>query len=158
MGPLIIAELLDHSDLQNVLMYTRVHPNFRAKIDQAIGKQLAPLVKVYTQRLVAAEAQARHGDDPSMRVGTREDKVGTCGSLGFCGAQAAACYTCIHFQPSLDAPHEKMLAWFLAERQRVEDAGAGEHVVAATDRSILGAQAVIAACEERKAQLAGDGS
>ena len=51
-----------------------------------------------------------------------------------------------------------MLEWFLAERKRAAAAGAGEHVVAATDRSILGVQAVIAACASRKAELAGDGS
>ena len=157
-GLLIIAELLDHSDVQSVRVYTRVHPNFRQKVDQAVGRQLAPLAKAFTRRVVNGEDRARNGGDPSMRVGTREDKVGTCGSQGFCGAQAAACYTCIHFQPWLEAPHEKMLAWFLAERQRAADAGAGEHVVAATDRSILGAQAVIAACEARKSHLAGDGS
>ena len=157
-GDLLLAELLDHSDVQNVKMYTRLHPNFRIKIDKAVGKQLAPLAKAFIERVVDSEDRARNGGDPSMRLGTRKDKVGTCGSSGFCGAQAAACYTCMHFQPWLEAPHEKMLAWFLAERKRVADVGAGENVVAATDPSILGAQAVIAACEARKAELAGDGS
>ena len=29
----MIAELLDHSDVQNAWVYTRDHPNFRIKID-----------------------------------------------------------------------------------------------------------------------------
>ena len=101
-GAMVIAELLDHSDLQNVRVYTRDHPNFRRKIDRAVGKQLAPLARAFARTLVDSEAQARHGADPRMRVGTRGRKVGTCGSRGFCGAEVAACYTCIHFQPWRD--------------------------------------------------------
>ena len=157
-GPVVIAELVDHSDVQNVKIYTRIHPNFRKKVDKAVGKALAPLARAFTRQMVESEDGARNGDDPSMRIGTRHDKVGTCGSVGFCGAQAAACYTCMHFQPWADAPHEKMLEWFLAERQRAADVGAGDHVVAATDRSILGAQAVIAACRARETELAGGAS
>ena len=103
-GAMVIAELLDHSDLQNAWIYTRDHPNFRQKIDEAVGQQLAPLARAFAGRIVARESDARRGDDPSMRVGTRERKVGTCGSRGFCGAEALACYTCIHFQAWVDAP------------------------------------------------------
>ena len=154
-GAAVIAELLDHTDLQNVTVYCRDHPNFRQKIDRAVGQQLAPLARAFAGQLVDREADARHGHNPAMRVGTRESKVGTCASVGFCGAQARACYTCIHFQPWRDAPHGKMLEWFLAERQRVHDAGASDAVVAATDQSIQAVRAVIAACEALKAEIGG---
>ena len=74
----------------------------------------AAVARAFAGTLVDSEAQARHGVDLRMRVGTRGQKVGTCGSRGFCGAEVAACYTCIHFQPWRDAPHHKMLEWFLA--------------------------------------------
>ena len=157
-GAMVIAELLDHSDGQNACVYTRDHPNFRQKIDRAVGQQLAPLARAFAGELVDTEAQARHGHDPSMRVGTRETKVGTCASAGFCGAQAYACYTCLNFQPWLDAPHEKVLQWFLGERQRAVDAGASANVVASTDSSIVAVQGVIAACEARRAEIAGAGA
>ena len=157
-GAAVIAELLDHTDLQNVTVYCRDHPNFRQKIDRAVGQQLVPLARVFAGQLVDREADARHGHDPAMRVGTRESKVGTCASVGFCGAQARACYTCIHFQPWRDAPHGKMLEWFLAERQRVHDAGASDVVVAATDQSIQAVRAVIAACEAPKDEIRGVGA
>ena len=157
-GAMVIAELLDHNDLQNVRVYTRDHPNFRNKIDAAVGQQLVPLAHAYAGELVDTEADARYGHDPSMRVGTRETKVGSCGSSGFCGAQAYACYTCVNFQPWLDAPHEQVLQWFLRDRQRAVDAGASVNVVAATDRSIGAVQSVIAACEVRRVELARAGS
>ena len=152
-GAAVIAELLDHTDLQNVTVYCRDHPNFRQKIDRAVGQQLVPLAHAFAGLLVDSEADAQYGHDPAMRVGTRDSKVGTCGSAGFCGAHARACYTCVHFQPWRDAPHAKMLGWLLAERQRAVDAGASESVVAAIDRSIQAVRAVIAACAERKAEI-----
>ena len=154
-GAMVIAELLDHSDMQNAWIYTRDHPNFRQKIDEAVGQQLAPLARAFAGRAVDRESDARHGNDPGMRIGTREQKVGTCGSRGFCGAEALACYTCMHFQAWVDAPHQEMLDWMLERRQQMEDAGTNERVVSAIDPSILGARAVMAACEARKAELAG---
>ena len=157
-GAMVIAELLDHSDVQNSRVYTRDHPSFRIKIDEAVGQQLVPLARVFAGRVVDREADARHGDDPSMRIGTLEQKVGTCGSRGFCGAEALACYTCMHFQAWVDAPHQKVLELMLRRRQQMEDAGASEMVVGAIDPSIHGVRAVMAACEARKAELAGVGN
>ena len=46
---------------------------------------------------------------------------------------------------------------FYAERERAAGAGAGEHVLAATNRGIQGVQAVIAACAAHQTELAGEG-
>ena len=156
-GAMVIAELLDHSDVQNSWVYTRDHPNFRQKIDQAVGEQLAPLARAFAGRVVDRESDARHANDPGMRVGTSERKVGTCGSRGFCGAEALACYTCMHFQAWVDAPHREMLEWMLERRQHMEAAGASEMVVSAIDPSIRGVRAVMDACDARQAELAGAG-
>ena len=155
-GAFVIAELLDHSDTQQVEVYTRDHPNFRIKIDAAVGQHLVPLARLFSGTVVDTEARARNGADPAMRVGMREQKVGTCGTNGFCGAEVYACYTCMHFQPWRDAPHEKMLTWFLEERRRVLASGASERVVASTDQSILAVRAVMDACASRRAELEGE--
>ena len=154
-GAMVIAELLDHSDVQNSWVYTRDHPNFRRKLDEAVEQQLVPLARAYAGKVVDTEVDARHGNDPSMRIGTREQKVGTCGSRGFCGAEALACYTCMHFQPWLHAFHHKMEEWMQDRQQEMKDAGASDMVVSTIDASILGVRAVMAACEARKAELAG---
>ena len=154
-GTLVIAEMLDRSDLQNVWVYTRDHPSFRIKIDEAVGQQLAPLARAFAGRVVDREADARHGAHPSMRVGTLEQKVGTCGSSGFCGAEASACYTCWNFQAWVDAPHHRVLESTLQRRQQMKDAGASEMVLGATDFVIHSMRAVMAACEAHKAGRAG---
>ena len=154
-GAMIIAELLDHSDIQSVKVYTRDHPNARQWIDKAVGEQLAPVARMFAGTVVDTEQDARHGDNPAMRVGTRDQKVGTCGSQGWCGAQALACYTCMHFQPWVDAPHREVLTSLVERRQQTIDAGASETVASALDPSIHAVRAVIVACEARKAELAG---
>lgn len=155
-GEAVVAELLDHRDTQNARVYTRDHPNFRWRVDEAVGRGLAELADSYAPTPVDAEAAAVNGGDPSMRVGTREHKTGTCGSDGLCGAGAEACYTCAHFQPWLDAPHERMLAHFLERRAAAVLAGASEPVVIASDRGILAARQVIRACGARRAELSGE--
>ena len=157
-GAFVVAQLLDHSDIQHVWVYQRPHPNFRQHVDRAVGGQLDRVANAFLGQLVDSEAQARHGHNPGMRVGDRETKTGSCGDAGFCGAQAYACYTCIHFQPWLDGPHEGVLEWFLRERDRAAEAGASPQVVAATDRSIGAVRAVIAACDARRAELDGGSS
>ena len=150
-GAMVVAELLDHSDIQNASVYTRDHPNFRQRVDDAVGKQLAPVAAAFAGRVVDSEADARNGHKPAMRVGTRTVKVGTCGSQGACHAGVLPCYTCIHFQAWVDAPHEQMLAAMLEEQQSRREAGVSEVVTRATDASIRGARAVIAACNARTA-------
>ena len=152
-GAMVIAELLDHSDIQNAQIYTRDHPNFRQVIDDAVGKQLAPVAAAYAPRVVDSEREARNGHEPAMRVGTRTVKVGTCGSVGPCRAGILPCYTCIHFQAWVDAPHEKMLDAMLEEQQWLRESGASEMVIRATDANIRGVHAVIAACNARKVEL-----
>ena len=152
-GVLVIAELLDHSDPQNAWVYTRDHPNFRQTIDDAVGKQLARVAARYAGRLVDSESEARYGNDPAMRVGTRTVKVGTCGSPKPCRAGIVPCYTCIHFQPWLTARHRKMLDAANEEQRLLREAGASELVIRATDASIRAIRAVIAACKARKAEL-----
>ena len=152
-GAMVIAELLDHSDIQNAGVYTRDHPNFRQTIDDAVGKQLAPVAAKYAGRVVESERKARNGHKPAKRVGTRTVKVGTCGSAGACRAGILPCYTCIHMQAWLYAPHEKMLDAMLEDQRWLREAGASEMVVRATDANIRGVRAVIAACNARKAEL-----
>ena len=153
-GVMVIAELLGHSDTQNAKVYVRDHPSFRKHIDEAVGPQLTSLARAYSGRIVDNEKEGVNAGDPRKRVGSFHHKTGTCGSGGFCGAEAYACYTCIHFLPDLYAPHEKMLEWFQAENREAEAAGASEQFVHANDRNILAVMQVMAACEKLKREKA----
>jgi len=154
-GKWVIANLLDHKDTQNAGVYTDNHPNFTKVIDKAMSLAMAPLAQAFMGTLVKKKAQARLGDDPRQEISDGFNEIGVCGSHGYCGALAPiACYTCIHFQPLLEAPHGQVLDRLLEERERVKQYTNADDdvVVGATDRTILAVSQVIRLCRERKAK------
>lgn len=158
-GELVIAELLDHSDTQNAGVYIKNIPEHVERLDEAVGMQLAPYAQAFCGVLVDSEKDAKRGDDPTSRIRTEEGRgIGTCGEMGFCGANAPIpCYTCSHFQPWLDGPHETLYQRLLEERERVLEITGDEQVAKVLDRSILAVAQVIQLCEKRKAELAQNG-
>lgn len=153
-GPLVIAELLDHSDIQNVGVYTQNVPEHAARIDQAVASQLAPFAQAFAGVIVSSKASAVRGDDPESDVRSTSGRgAGTCGSFGFCAANVPIpCYTCIHFQPWLDGPHQEVLSELLEERVRVVSVTHDLTIASVLDRSILAVTQVVEACNARKTQ------
>lgn len=151
-GAFVIAELLDHSDIQNVRVYTDNTAQEAVVIDELIGAQLAPFAQACLGRLVRSEREAIRGDDPRSRVpNDRQNAVGTCGNYGFCASGFRACYTCYHFQPWLYGPHEEVLADLYAEKERTRAAGCAEVIINANDHLILAVEHCVRMCEQAKA-------
>lgn len=154
-GDLVIAELLDQTDTQNVKVYAEnVAENVDA-IGAAVAKQLAPMAQAFAGVLVDSEAQAKRGDDVTSRVKTSDGTfAGTCGKLGFCGALAPiACYTCMHFQPLLDGPHQQVLQSLVQESSRIQQLTGDRTIASINDRTLLAVAEVIRLCNLRKAEL-----
>lgn len=150
-GEYVIAEALDHSDTQNAGVYVRNIPEFVEQIDKAVALQLAPLAQAFRGVLVVNEAAARRGRDPSSRICSSGGNVGSCGSFGFCGALApVACYTCSHFQPWLDGPHELVLDQLISERDSVLQATRDLKIASVNDRLILAVSDVVTRCNAMK--------
>lgn len=148
-GAHIIAELLDHSDVQNVRIYTENTAQEAVVIDELIGAKLAPFAQACLGRLVFSEREAIRGNDPRSRVASdRLATVGTCGSYGFCASGYRACYTCHHFQPWVNGPHREVLADLHAERRRVIQAGCADVVAEANDQLILAVEHCVLMCAE----------
>ncbi|MCG5498641.1 hypothetical protein LPW30_13030 [Ectothiorhodospira variabilis] len=158
-GELVIAELLDHSDTQNAGVYVKNIPEHVKRLDEAIGYQLAPLAQAFAGVLVDSEREAKRGSDPASRVRTEAGHgIGTCGELGFCGANVPVpCYTCMHFQPWMDAPHNEVYQHLISERERLIDVTGDMQVAAVLDRSIIAVAEVIQRCEQRREELAKSG-
>lgn len=146
-GAFVIAELLDHSDVQNVSIYTKNTAQEAVLINELVGAQLAPFAQACLGKLVASEREAIRGGDPRSRVGNeRQNAVGTCGNYGFCASGYRACYTCSHFQPWIDGPHQEVLADLYAEKDRTRAAGCADTVVNANDQLILAVEHCVAMC------------
>lgn len=154
-GELVIAELLDHKDTQNAGVYVKNIPEHVERLDAAIGFQLAPYAQAFAGVLVDSERDAVRGNDPSSRIRDSIGKgIGTCGEHGFCGANVPIpCYTCMHFQPWLNGPHQEVYEELIAERERVKEITNDMQVAAVLDRSIVAVADVILRCKSRRAEL-----
>ncbi len=150
----VIAELLDHNDVQNVDVYTMNLPNHAQRLNEAVAHQLAPYAQAFQGVLVDLEVNAKRGKDPSSRIRFRGEGSATCGYEGGCGANVPIpCYTCIHFQPWLHGPHDTLLAELVAERQRVLELTGDQTMASVNDRTILAVAEVVQRCDARKAEL-----
>ena len=153
-GPMVIAELLDHTDTQNADVYIKNIPEHAAALDKAIGHLLAPYAQAFQGVLVDREEDARRGNDPTSRIRHKGEGTGTCGTYGFCGANVPIpCYTCMHFQPWLDGPHEMIYTFLHSERERILGIATDGAVAAVNDRTILAVAQVIQQCQRRRDEL-----
>lgn len=152
-GELIIAELLDHSDTQNVGVYVAATPEIVERIDRAVAARLAPLAQAFAGVLVDGKAEQ---DLPhARRVVAPQSRdfapVGSCGQRGFCGfAAPIACYTCSNFRAWLDGPHQEVLDYLIAERDRIKKTDA--RIAAVNDRTILAVAQVVEMCKTAQTQ------
>ena len=148
-GPLVIAELLDHSDLQNVGVYVSATPEIIERIDRAVAIKLAPLAQAFAGILVDAKAEQDipHGLRITAPKQSKDfSPVGSCGQHGFCGfAAPIACYTCSSFRAWLDGPHEEILEYLVAERDRLMSVDV--RIASVNDRTILAIAQVVEMCE-----------
>lgn len=157
-GELVIAELLDHTDTQNVGVYVQATPEIVERIDRAMALHLAPLAQAFAGVIIKTESEARRKGDPASRICDPRFEpsmkpMGNCSQHGFCGELAPiSCYTCRSFQPWLDGPHEAVLNHLISERERlmvVSDA----RIASINDRTILAIAEVVRRCEEIKSEM-----
>lgn len=146
-GELVIAELLDHTDTQNVGVYVEATPAVIDRIDRAMALQVAPLAQAFAGVLVRSETEAVREGDPASKVlgpqitGTF-DTMGWCGKFGFCGFIAPiACYTCSRFEPWVDGPHERVLTYLLTERTNLLETDS--RIAKINDRTIFAVAQVV---------------
>jgi integrase len=152
-GEFVIADMLDHEDTQNVGPYVEASQGMMERIDRAVALRLAPLAQAFAGKIIADEVQAQRAGDPTSRIREprcHDSPVGNCGQFGFCGLLApVACYTCRSFEPWLDGPHEAVLEYLIAERDRFL-AHTDKRIAAVNDRTILAVAEVVRRCSELK--------
>lgn len=150
---LIIAELLDHSDTQNVQIYVQAVPEIAARIDRSIAMNMAPLAQAFKGTLIEDESKATRSLDPSsrirdLRIDRSGDPLGSCGKYSFCGQWAPiSCYTCTSFEPWLDAPHEAVFIYLLNQRDNSTQKNSMRYS-SINDRTILAVAEVIQLCND----------
>ncbi len=142
---------MDHTDTQHIGVYTQNTEEVAEQINEIMAPMLAPLAQAFAGKLIDSEKDAVRANDPNSRVRNgKASSVGNCGTYSFCKDGYRACYTCSHFQPWRDAPHEEVLQEVLDERKRQEEMGVSKYVIQASDRLLLAVQDVIQRCKAAK--------
>lgn len=154
---LVIAELLDHSDTQNVGVYVKATPEIVARINRAMAMYMAPLAQAFAGKLIEGPAEATRAFDPASEIRAPGITGGfkamsSCGKEGPCGfLKPIGCYTCGSFEPWLDGPHEQVLEHLLARRDQ-QMMTTDPRIASINDRTIYAVAQVVALCAEVKAQ------
>lgn len=150
-----LAAALDHTDTQNIGIYVENTEETAKQINEVMAPILAPLAQAFAGKLISSERDAIRANDPNSRVKNRvSENVGSCGTHSFCASGYRACYTCINFQPWLEAPHSDVLIEVLDERKKQEELGISPNVIRSTDKLLLAVQQIVLMCEAIKLEEA----
>jgi hypothetical protein len=155
--PLVIARLLDHSDTQNVMVYSANSPAVLERIDRALAMELAPLAQAFAGKLVDGSDGPKNPAKKiiDLRIDRSGEGMGECGQHSFCGFSAPiACYTCSSFEAWLDGPHEAVLNHLIDRRERLL-AQSDQRMASVNDRTILAVAAVVQKCSDIKRETQG---
>ncbi|WP_075793714.1 site-specific integrase [Massilia putida] len=157
-GELVIAELLDHTDTQNVGVYVGATPAIIDRIDRAVAFKMGPIAQAFAGKLIRDGSEASRGADPSSKIRAPAitgnfEPMSSCGAHGFCGfLKPIACYTCNSFEPWLDGPHEQVLDYLIADRERLMNTTGDSRVASVNDRAILAVAQVIQLCNATRSE------
>lgn len=153
-SPLELADALDHTDLQHVMVYFNSRGRIVRQLDEAMAARLAPIAMAFIGRPISGAHEASRAGDPAsvirFKASNTHDsgEIGSCGSFTHCGLNAPlACYTCMRFEPWLDSPHDVVLSELLRDRRRREEAGLDEKMIQIHDPTILAVSEVIRRCD-----------
>jgi len=148
-----LAYAFDHSDTQNIDVYTENTEEMAEQINAIMAPILAQLAQAFAGTLISSEREALRANDPHSRVkNDNSHAVGNCGTHSFCASGYRACYTCVNFQAWRDAPHVEVLEVVYAERKRQSELGLSRDVIQATDRLVLAVEQVIILCKKAKSE------
>ena len=134
-----LAELLDHTDTQQVQVYYKADSRFVERLDATIAENIGPIVRAFMGEIV--ERQNRKIDLIPFRD---LPELGQCGASFVCGLSAPKnCYSCRKFKAFKDGAHAVVLETLLDERNELLEASS-ERMAQQLDSTILAVGEVVA--------------
>jgi hypothetical protein len=142
-----IAEMLDHTDTQNVQVYVEARPEFIENLDAKIALHLAPFAQAFAGVLIDRPSKHEPRENVVTEASPNGNGLGNCGSHAFCGLAAPiACYTCRQFRPWRDGPHKAVLEGLIQERERLMET-TDQRIASVRDRTIVAVADVVRQCD-----------
>ena len=148
-GGVQIAHLLDHTDTQNVGVYTEDTIEQSLRIFEAMDEPMNLLADMFAGRIIRHESQAIRADDINSRKFKNDGKqIGNCGGRPACQNGIKACLICSSFQPLLGADWNELLEDLNQERLFQSKNGASELVLSSYDLPLANTAAIMEACNK----------
>lgn len=148
-GELIVAEILDHTNVASARYYVEAVPTIVSRIDAAMVHHLAPLARAF-QGEMPEKFDLENLNSSTLIVDLRVDQtgkpMGQCSGTGTCSFLAPlSCYTCRSFRPWLDGPHQAVLDDLIVRREKQLSRN-GVRMASINDRTLLAVAEVIQIC------------
>ena len=146
--PAVIAEALDHSNLDNVMVYVNSTGQLVDRLDVAIGPHLKPYMDAFIHapsdpKQAFATPETVFHPRPGQFIG-----IGSCGLKDQCHLTPPySCYGCDFFHPWMEADHVSVVT-FLEEKKAkavADRADAADRIPHQLDGAILAAKIAVAA-------------
>lgn len=148
-GGVQIAHLLDHTDTQNVGIYTEDSIEQSLRIFEAMDEPMNRLADMFAGRIIRHESDAIRGGDVNSRKFKNDGKqIGNCGGSPACHNAVKACLICTSFQPLLDADWKGLLDDLNRERLFQSKNGASELVISSFNLPLANTVAIMQACNK----------
>ncbi|MDY4378740.1 site-specific integrase [Pectobacterium brasiliense] len=147
-GEVIIGQLLDHSTLTYTGIYVQYNADHVLKIDNAVSDEMAKYSGIFQGKIQNKDDE----QDLSKKIrGFDGEQAGSCNQCTSCQANVPVpCYTCMHFRPLLDGPHEQVYNQLISEKRRIKEITGDDRVSETLDRTIYAVAEVIRQCKKIK--------
>ena len=117
----VVAELMDHSDLQQLDVYYRQSHNVAKKLDDILRSQAIDIIDVFAGKVVTPDYTSQRGQGifaPSKNLNLV--KIGSCGSTTPCSLQPPlSCYNCSSLEAFEDVDHKEVVDTMVEEIKEV---------------------------------------
>jgi integrase len=117
----VVAELMDHSDLQQLEVYYRHTHHIAKKLDDVLKQQAADVLDAFAGKVIKHGEGSQQGQDIFATVGQQQlHLIGSCGSKTPCSLNPPlSCYGCSSLEAFDDADHELVVKTFVRESKKV---------------------------------------
>lgn len=117
----IVAELMDHTDLQQLEVYYRHTHHVANKLNEVLKSEASEVIDAFKGKVIKPEQASQAGQQIFAPSGTQQlHLIGSCSSKSPCPLNPPlSCYGCKSLEAFEDADHEGVVNTFLEEtRQR----------------------------------------
>lgn len=117
----VVAELMDHSDLQQLEVYYRHTHHIAKKLNDVLKEEASDIIDAFKGKVIKLEDVTQQGQQ--IFAPTKQQKlhlIGSCGSGSPCSLNPPlSCYSCSSLEAFEDADHKGVVESFVSQSKEV---------------------------------------